>query len=704
MSATAADETTTPEALAVARDTWFRGDVDGLRAIAILLVVGYHAEVPLFDGGFIGVDVFFVISGFLISRNLLRETETTDRVHLGEFWGRRVRRLVPALALVVAATLVAGVLILPLFQHDALATQGAAATLYVSNIYFATQAQDYFAADIASSPLLHTWSLGVEEQYYLVWPVLFALVAWASSRRRAARAGVQRRTLVIAFAVTFVVSLGLSISLTADGSSWAFFGLPTRAWEFAVAGLLAAVAVPEALRSTAARTVTALGGLALLAGATLVFDDATPYPGWRALVPVLGTVALVVAGETWAGTAEATPVSRLLALPPAQWLGRVSYSWYLWHWPFIVLAVAWFESDRRTITIAAAATALPVAWVAYRWFETPLRFAPPIARSLPRTFAFGGAVTLIVLLGTVAARPDLPDVAADTTGPLDPADLEAPPGSSLEERVAVGVAEYESRSDRSCPLKDAIATPQGDKYCVGGDLGSDTTVMLIGDSHAGQWRRALEEVAEQNGAKLLIRQHNGCPPYQTFIKAPDGTSDNRAICTEQQEGDLRVIDALEPDAIIIATWSGYQGFLREADGSLPSATREVTLWSDAVQERTDAIRERGIPFAVIIDEPMLPFDASVCLATKGSVEACAISRDDAVAKSGRFLAAERRIFAAAGVPVVDMTDVVCDETNCFLELDGSLVYVDEHHFTDAFAARQVPLLDGLMDEVLAPRG
>ena len=706
MGATAADDPITIDEPAAPRDTWFRGDIDGLRAVAILLVVAYHANVPKFNGGFIGVDVFFVISGFLISRNLLREADTTERVHLGGFWARRVRRLVPALALVVAVTLAAGTLILPLFRHDTLATQGVVSILYVSNLYFATQAQDYFAADIASSPFLHTWSLGVEEQFYVVWPLLFALVTWAVARgatRRADSSAARRRALVVTFAVTLVASLALAVVLTGDDSPWAFFGLPSRAWEFAAAGLLAAVAVPDALRSTALRTAGAIVGVLLLAFATFTFDAATPYPGWRALFPVVGTVLLIVAGETWGGAEPTTAVSRLASLPPAQWLGRVSYSWYLWHWPFIVLAVASVESATRTVTGLAAAASLPVAWAAYRWVETPLRFAAPITRSLTRTFAFGAAVTAAVLLGTVAVRPDIADYAAERTGPLDPADLEAPPGSSLDERVAVAVAELESRADRSCPLEDGLTTPQGDEYCVDGALGSDTSVLLLGDSHAGQWRRALEEVAEQEGVELLIRQHSGCPPYRLDIIEPGG-DDKREVCADAQEGNLRVIDALDPDAIIISTWSGYQGFLRHPDGSTPTPDEEVAMWGDAVAELTAAIDERGIPLAAIIDAPTLPFDAATCLATEGSIEACAISRGDALAQAGGFLAEERRTFSEIDAPVIDMTDVVCDEERCFLEKDGSLVFVDRHHLSGAFAARQVPLLTDLVDEVLTRTG
>ncbi len=371
----------------------------------------------------------------------------------------------------MAVTLVASYFIVPLYQLGDVAKQGAAASLYVSNVLFASQARNYFTTDISFSPFLHTWSLGVEEQFYLVWPVLFALATWAVVGRRRRTSTAERRSLLIlVFGVVFVVSMALNLALTADGNSWAFFGLPSRAWEFAVAGLLAALPVPRFLRGVTARTILAGVGLLLLLAALKLLDDATPYPGLWALLPVSATVLLILAGETWAGTVEAGPVSRGLSVGPMQWLGRVSYSWYLWHWPAIVLLTIAVGRDRTAYKLAAALVALPVAWVAYRWFETPLRFTPRIARSSARTFAFGAVVTVLVVALAWAVQPQT--LARHRGDILTAADFEAPAGSSLQERIKVTVDELHTREDDSCP-KDGLESPDGDTYCVGGDLNAD---------------------------------------------------------------------------------------------------------------------------------------------------------------------------------------------------------------------------------------
>jgi peptidoglycan/LPS O-acetylase OafA/YrhL len=701
---------TATAAAAAPTNTWFRPDVDGLRAIAIVLVVGYHAGLPLFSGGFIGVDVFFVISGFLISRNLVRESSGTQRVRLGEFWSRRIRRLVPALGLVVATTLIVGAFILPSYDLAAFARQGGAAALYISNVVFAVQSQDYFAADVASSPFLHTWSLGVEEQFYLVWPVLFSLVC-LSQRGYFARVAEWRRRLILGvlFAATFVGSLWLSVSLTNSGSTWAFFGLPSRAWEFAVAGLLAVIPVPQLLRNVVSRTALAVGGLGLLAVALAEIYDSTPYPGLWALLRVGATVLVILAGETFGGTARTGPISAVLALGPMQWLGRVSYSWYLWHWPAIVLLIAATNDDTIRLRSAAALASLPVAWLAYRYFETPMRFSSLLARSHSRTYVVGATMTVAVLLvaaGVWRKAPNLSEtlVTADGATIGQTVDgLELPAGLPLDDRMAFAVRLYRDRVETSCPNK-ALKTDDGDEYCVGGDLRATTTVMLIGDSHAGQWRHTLETIAAERGIKLLTRQHSGCAPYRVLFDTSEKQGDKALVCRRQQDGDRRVLDALKPDAVVVSSATIAREKILDDSGAVAgdeAAQREI--WRGGEAGLLDDLSSRPIAVGWILDEPGLPFEANACIVKEQDVAACVPDRANALAKSGPLLEVEREELAKRGITATfDLTAVICDAQHCQLEIDGTLVYVDSHHLTDAFAFEQKAHLEAMFDQLLAP--
>ncbi len=680
------------------RSRWFRGDIDGLRAIAIVLVVGYHVGLPFFGGGFIGVDVFFVISGFLISRNLLREAESSARIGLAGFWARRVRRLVPALALVVIATLIIGTFVIARFELASVARQGASASLYVSNVLFAGDAQDYFAADLSSSPFLHTWSLGVEEQFYLVWPLLFGAVCWSQRRRLAGAARQRRRSVLVAvFAGTFALSMATNLMLTSSGSSWAFFGLPSRAWEFAAAGLLAAVPVPDALRSVSARTALAIGGFVVLALGLKTIDDRTVYPGMWALLPVLATTMIILSGERFAGDAPATVASRGLALAPMQWLGRVSYSWYLWHWPAIVLAVVWAGDDSTKVKAIAAAVTLPIAWAAYQFFETPLRFAPVIASSNRRTFVFGVSATAATLLVAAAVWSSAPRLTDD-----DLLAQRTPSDASLQDRVALAMQAYETRDDISCPPGGARTSSAGDEYCVGGDPDGARTLMLIGDSHAGQWHHGLDEVAAEKGLRLVVRQHLGCPAIPVlYDQVSDSTSRTFEYCGPFEAGDLRLLDEIAPDAVIVSQWSGTLDRIVDASGNQPDSEGRAQLWESGMRSLLDSLDQRGIEVGWIFDVPTLPLNASECLDEKDDVAVCEPVRADTYGRSGRQLEIEHRVLGERDdIATLDMADVVCDVDRCRLEIDGVLTYVDHHHLTGAFAAVQTPKLGNLVDRMI----
>jgi peptidoglycan/LPS O-acetylase OafA/YrhL len=701
VSATSTEVPPAPEPPSPPRRQWFRGDVDGLRAIAILLVVAYHVGMPGFGGGFIGVDVFFVISGFLISRNLLREAQGHERVALASFWARRIRRLVPALALMIVATLVVGYFVFPLYEMSDFARQGAAAALYVSNIKFAGQAQSYFGGDINSSPFVHTWSLGVEEQFYLLWPVLFALVCWTARRPLSRRIrNYRRQALIAVFAVTFVVSLGIDLVLTNSGSTWAFYGLQSRAWEFAAAGLLAAIPVPAALRAVGARTVLAVSGLVVLVVGLVLIRGTTPYPGLWALLPVVATMALITAGHTWEGEVAANPISAGLTNGSAQWLGRVSYSWYLWHWPAIVLAAAAFNSNNLGLESVAALWALGVAWLAYHYYETPIRFQPILTRSNTRTFVFGAVVTALVLAVAFAVTPSTPTVPAASGGARTVANLQAPPGSSLQQQINVAISLYRTRESVPCPYLTQAESPDGDKYCVGGDAASSKTLMLIGDSHMGQWAPVFEQLATAQHLRLVLREHDGCPPFELNVTDPVKKQRKTAICHIEAAGDLRLLKVIHPAYVLVANWNGYLGNVLGASAQPVPLDQQIKIWQQATGTFFKAVEASGAKAGYIYDEPTLPVDASKCMASVNAVAPCVPTRAQALAKSEPLLQAERRAIDQVGhVSTLDMTDVVCGPHVCPLQVGNTLVYVDTHHLTDAFVATHEPSAADLLSQV-----
>jgi peptidoglycan/LPS O-acetylase OafA/YrhL len=306
----------------------FRPDLEGLRAVAVVLVLLYHAAVPGFTGGYVGVDVFFVLSGFLITGLLLREVRRTGTISLPSFYARRARRLLPASALVLLVTMVASALVLPPLLVPGVAGDAAAASLYVSNMRFAFQATDYLQAEMAPSPLLHFWSLGVEEQFYVFWPALVLLIA-----RGRADAG---RRVAIAAGIISAVSFGLALWLTEANAPWAFFSLPTRAWELGLGAFLAIGGTQLARIPARPAAVAAWVGLAMVGISGVVLSTETPFPGTAALLPTVGSALVIAGGFRQAPFAP----GRWLSLAIPRFLGRISYSLYLWHWPVLILPAA----------------------------------------------------------------------------------------------------------------------------------------------------------------------------------------------------------------------------------------------------------------------------------------------------------------------------------------------------------------------------
>jgi peptidoglycan/LPS O-acetylase OafA/YrhL len=522
-------------------DRPFRPDVEGLRAVAVLAVVLFHAAVPGTAGGFAGVDVFFVISGFLITGLLWREAGSGGRLRFARFYGARARRLLPAAVVVLVATAAVATAVLPPLRVRGVLGDAVASALYVGNYRLAVQGTDYLAASSPPSPFQHYWSLGVEEQFYLFWPALLVLAAWVGRRLLRHRpAAAPAAAPAVVLAAVAGASFAVSLVWTATSSPWAYFSLPSRAFELAVGGL---VALGTPLWRHLAGPVAAVGGwagLTLVVGSCVLLSARTPFPGTAALAPVLGAALVVVAGCA----APRGGAGVLLGLPPLRWIGRLSYSWYLWHWPVLVLAPP-LLGHRLGLPawLAAAAVSAALALATLHLVENPLRFAAPLRRSPRRSLVLGGALTAAGVCAALLAGV----LAPGTTGrgqavatphvrpPAAPA-TRSPAESPAEEQVRALAAQVQAvvrasaglqavpsdlipplsraGSDTAQPFHDGCDqgfTTATQPPCVFGDPAGSTTVALVGDSHAAAWYPAVEPVAEQRQERLDVLAKATCP-------------------------------------------------------------------------------------------------------------------------------------------------------------------------------------------------
>lgn len=712
-----------PSSSADAESSWrFRPDVEGLRAIAIVAVVGYHVGLPLFGGGFVGVDVFFVISGFLITGLLVAEAQSRGHVSLSRFWARRARRLLPAATLVLAVVALLSWFALPRLDHRGIGLDVVASALYVSNIRFAAQATDYLGAVAPPSPVLHFWSLGVEEQFYLVWPLLVLLVAVLARRRAAGSgdaAGVRRRTLAIALALLGIASFLLSLRLTDRAQPWAFFGMPTRAWEFALGGLLAIGAVQVARLPVGVRRAAGWIGAAVLLASVVLVDGDKPYPGTQALWPVLGTAALILAGST--AHDRATTVPRLLAAWPMRAVGRLSYSWYLWHWPALVLAVAVWGELPVGVLLAIALLMLVPAALSYRVVEQPVRHAPALVRDPRRSLLLGLALSLCAALcgGLLAVVPGGGALASSTpaapaeddTGrgaaPAadDPSSAPTPGASpSASARTVVWPTgpltpdPSQARDDLPAIYSDGChlsITATSSPTCAYGETGSPTTVVLLGDSHAAQWFPTLKRLADKDGWRLLVRTKSGCP-------APDVTILQRRLKRAYDECDTwraSVLDELvrTKPALVVAAGTRTDSLVDRSSGDPVAADRAGAEWKAGWKRTLAPLSKAGITVAVLRDTPWPGKDMASCVAQHESKPStCDLSRK-ALDSPAYDVATTNGSPTAHGV---DLSDVICAPTRCPATQGKYLVYRDESHLTATFARALAPYLERQLEPLL----
>jgi peptidoglycan/LPS O-acetylase OafA/YrhL len=669
----------------------FRPDIEGMRAVAILAVLLFHTGLPGAGGGFIGVDVFYVISGFLITGLLLRELTATGRIDLPGFYARRARRLLPAALVVIGVTVAAAWLILPAIDFPAVAGDGAAAALYVSNYRFALSATDYFAADVPPSPLLHYWSLGVEEQFYIFWPLL----TLAGSRLF----GLRRLWLLMA--AVAVGSFALSVVITSLEPPWAFYSLPTRAWQLAIGALIAlgVLSLPARFGDRLA-TLAAGGGIALIAAGVVLIDARSAYPGVLALIPTAGAALLIVAGE------RSTAVSsRLLASPPMRWIGRISYSLYLWHWPLLILVPLALGNDELWLTAALAVLAIAIADLSTRLIEQPFRAGRLSSQGARRTLVFAGTASLgvavVALLGAgnpfsapapvkVAApvavgadgRPLLPP--AVLRGPV-PADL-TPPLTRARDDVARSLAD-------GCQVAYLGVEP---RRCAYGVADGPTTVYLIGDSHGAQWLPALEAIAPARGWRIVPQTKGNCPPVDTIVWL-ERYERPYPECDQWRLNVLEEIAAVRPEIVFVA-FSRNQQTVDQAGRHHPISD-DLDGWRDALARVLAELRQSAETVVLLADTPRHDRDPVRCLATHRLVEECPAPRGDVLSQS--YARLEQEAAGLAGAQLISANEWLCSATECPLIFGDYLVYRDTNHLTATFSAALGEALGWALDHATA---
>ena len=605
-------------------------EIQGLRALAATLVLIFHAK--FVSGGFIGVDIFYVISGFLITGLLLKELNAKGKISLKAFYLRRSKRLLPASFLVLFVTALFAWLVLPPISRGSIGRDLIATTFYISNYLFAWWQNDYQNLNATPSPFIHYWSLAVEEQFYVFWPLFIIGLAKLKSARK----------FLIGFSAVTIVTFALGVWLTIVAPIWAFYSLPTRAWELSIGALIALL---PALRRQ--NSFLAILGISALIGSALSFNDSTPFPGVYALLPVLGTAALLSSIGAWP-----QPLKWLATNRVSVWLGKISYPLYLWHWPVLVLPIALFARELKLWErIVALLITVVLAELTTRFVEEPFRLKKLAPGRVILSTSIAMVCALLVGLG----------IAQSTTS------------SILVNGKQVTLASIELRPT---PYEDGCHLNYHESLspiCEFGKIDSRKTVVLYGDSHAVQWFPALEKLAVEKGFKLITLTKSACPSIDV-VRESVGAFKMSNCATWRENATARIAKA-KPDLIIL---SSFEHFVPQGD------PRKVEQWWAAGSNRTYRTLQ---PFAskivYLLDTPLPKRNIPDCLAST--------SADKCLADSTLGLP------QVAQFEIVDPAEWLCT-SNCPGIVRGNVAYRDASHIS---VATSLELSDSLWQALVA---
>jgi peptidoglycan/LPS O-acetylase OafA/YrhL len=664
-----------------------RKDIQAMRALAVVSVVAFHLSARVAPGGFTGVDVFFVISGFLITGNLVREAERSGRINVWAFWSRRARRLLPA-ALLVIATCVVGILALvPRNLWPQFLGESVASTFYVQNWALALASVDYLGANNVASPVQHFWTLSVEEQFYLFTPLLL-LGILALSRRLHEK----RRALVAGIAAVGLASFAYSIYLTAVAAPAAYFVTTTRAWEFcAGAGVL--FLPPPRSRLVARLAVAA--GLAGVVTAIFGISSSDPFPGALAAWPVLGAAAMI-----WGGAAAGRGWERATSFGPIQLLGRISYSTYLWHWPLIVLApYALGHALSRIDDAAVVVATLVLAWLSTRFIEDPIRYSPRLlGRRRPATIfgwaAMGMALVaalagsgLVVYGAQEAAQASRTGVvvasAPDCLGAMAVANAATcrgvvPPDTLVPDPAA---AAQDTRNRADCWATVDSSTLH---VCTLGPVDAPVRIAAIGDSHSNQYLAAYEAIAQARGWRIDVAGHNGC--YWTAAVQAKAVQAQQQGCEAWKAALVAYLASAPPYDAIVVTNSRLGAPVIAPSGASPEAVAVnglLAAWKP--------VMARGTRIIALRDDPVMAADVVSCVTRYGVAanQHCSRSQATAVGASDPLVEAAAQASDAA---LIDLTSVYCQGGMCQPVIGNVVVYSDSNHMTATFVRSLASIL------------
>ncbi|MCK6065546.1 MULTISPECIES: acyltransferase family protein [Microbacterium] len=674
----------------------FLPHVQGLRAIAVLLVVLYHFWPGRLPGGYVGVDVFFVISGFLITGHLMRELTATGTVRLAQFWARRARRLLPAslLVLLFCALVAMSPYLTPTSALPNEVQEIVASTFYVENWFLALTSADYLGHGGEPTTVQHYWSLSLEEQFYVMWPLLMLLAAWIGVKWFR---GSTRRAVLVVLGLVSAASFVFCVVFTLTDPAPAYFVTFGRMWQFGVGAMIALVPLLR-VQHPVVSFVLGWGGILTLVFVAFRFDGQTPFPGYAAALPTLGAAAVIAASNTarwWYPT-------RILSLRPAQFVGDISYSLYLWHWPLIVIAPSvpfWGLTIYHRVALLALCFVL--AWLTKRFVEDPTRSWRALTSRRARVTLWSSLAAMLLVGGTAGAAwavnaPAYRDgVQALEQLREDPPDCfgaaavlsEECGGTEWDDTVlpAPGFAGVDRPADEQCFVQLNNAEVVSCEF--GSEAADAPTVALVGDSHAYQLLPTFQRIADEEGWRLVTFFKGACPWNATPLSTPGAFGE---ACTQWRAGVADELAASDTDAVFTAAIATTP---YSADGFDSSFDAAVAGYREAWATMTD----RGVPVITVVDNPVWETDPNKCLRIRDAAECDAPRSEVLVGEDPVRAAAE----GADGVTLLDFTDVYCAGDICSPVVGGANVYRDQDHLTVTFADTLAPWLATAVGEAMA---